>query len=411
MDFPRQVAGTATTDRSGDNAKFDCRQLLDPRRLTIMMWDQAYLVRHLPGESFADYEKVLTEAVERGYNTVRIDPLPNLIDLAKPQTVLHWDDPQRPFFPWGNLHACTGPVGQWLIEFMQRLLKKGLYYTLSSWWFDESNWCGKEGISPAVKRIPRNHTEAAEIWLPFLAQWKRMFGFDHLVYVDIHNEVPFFMKGYKQLLKEKVGLDWDKGLPFTSEQVDFLSQDLNGAMRILQREFPELRFTASIHGDVRWCSVPLHFDCLDVHFYLDADQRWVNRTKFDEWVTAGIYDDDSWFREFSDRCAKTRNAVMPMLFQRQQQRLADFAAWSGRHGMPLTTSESWSSWYYYDHPDLDWAWLLEWAEMTVEGAIAHGMWGWTPHNYVQPQFENWKDVSWHRRLTEKFLRGGTIGVR
>ena len=250
MDFPRQVAGTATTDRSGDNAKFDCRQQLDPRRLTIMMWDQAYLVRHLPGESFADYEKVLTEAGERGYNTVRIDPLPNLIDLAKPQTVLHWDDPQRPFFPWGNLHACTGPVGQWLIEFMQQLLKRGLYYTLSSWWFDESNWCGKEGISPVVRRVPRNHTEAADIWMPFLAQWKKTFGFNNLVYVDIHNEVPFFMKGYKQLLKEKVGLDWDKGLPFTSEQVDFLSQDLNSAMRILQREFPELRFTASIHGDV-----------------------------------------------------------------------------------------------------------------------------------------------------------------
>jgi Sugar-binding cellulase-like len=95
-----------------------------------------------------------------------------------------------------------------------------------------------------------------------------------------------------------------------------------------------------------------------------------------------------------------------MLFQRQQQKLANFASWAGRYGMPLTTSESWSTWYYIDHPDLDWEWLLEWAEMTVDGAIAHGMWGWTPHNYVQPQFENWKDAGWHRRLTSRFLNGG-----
>ncbi|MGA3244698.1 MAG: cellulase-like family protein [Bacteroidota bacterium] len=405
MDFPQQVTARTAQGNSGSDAKFDCRELLNPPRLTIMMWDQAYLVRHLPGESFADYEKVLGEAAERGYNTVRIDPLPNLIDLERPQTILSWADPQRPYLPWGNCHACSGPVGKWLIEFMQTLLKRGLYYTLSTWWFDETNWCGKGGISPTVQRIPRDHREAADIWISFLTQWKKMFGFERLVYLDIHNEVPFFMKGYKQLLKEKVGLDWDQGLPFTSEQIDFLAQDINGAMRMLQREFPELRFTASIHGDERWLSVPLHLDCLDVHFYLDADQRWVNRTRFDEWVTGGIYTDDAWFKEFSDRCKKARNAVMPMLFQRQQQRLADFASWAGRYGMPLTTSESWSTWYYIDHPELEWDWLLEWAEMTVNGAIAHKMWGWTPHNYVQPQFENWKDVSWHRRLTSRFLNG------
>ena len=67
------------------------------------------------------------------------------------------------------------------------------------------------------------------------------------------------------------------------------------------------------------------------------------------------------------------------------------------------TSESWAAWYYYDSPDLDWGWLLEWASWSVEDAIEYKMWGWTPHNYCQPQFANWQDVKWHRRLTEKFL--------
>ena len=71
---------------------------------------------------------------------------------------------------------------------------------------------------------------------------------------------------------------------------------------------------------------------------------------------------------------------------------------------PITTTEAWSSWYYFDSPALDWRWLLDWSEWSVDDAIDAGMWGWTPHNYVQPHFANWRDVGWHRRLTDRFLR-------
>ena len=57
-------------------------------------------------------------------------------------------------------------------------------------------------------------------------------------------------------------------------------------------------------------------------------------------------------------------------------------------GSPLTTSESWASWYYFDDPKLDWGWLLDWAKWSVDDAIACKFWGWTPHNYAQPQFAN-----------------------
>jgi hypothetical protein len=99
-----------------------------------------------------------------------------------------------------------------------------------------------------------------------------------------------------------------------------------------------------------------------------------------------------------------RNAVGPMLRARQRARLAAFAHWAEQFGMPLTTSESWASWYYYDSPDLDWSWLLEWAEHSVEDAVEFRMWGWTPHNYCHPTFKNWQDVRWHRRLTDRFLK-------
>jgi len=362
------------------------------------MWDQAFLLRHAPGESYADYDRVLDEASERGYNTLRLDPLPQLLDLTQPERVFSWPDPGTPFMPWGWNKAVAGPVGVWLIEFMEKLLTRKLHYTLSAWWFTDQS---SNNPFAQGSQAPRSHREAASLWAKMLRDWQRRFGFEGLVYVDIANEVPYFLPDYLKTIETVTGAGWS--VPrFTTAQIQFLADDLNAAMAFLQREFPELRFTASIHGDPRWLEVPLDFDCLDVHFYAEADPRWRERTRFAEYMPH-LFTHDDWHASFSERCAKTERSVAPMLRARQRNKLAAFAAWSVERGMPLTTSESWASWYYYDSPHLDWGWLLNWAEWSVEDAIEFGMWGWTPHNYCQPQFANWRDLHWHRRLTEKFI--------
>jgi len=400
MDFPLQESTQASRPEPiKSTSQFDMREGLNPRRLTIVMWDQAFLLRHVPGESYEDYDQVLDETIQRGYNTLRLDPLPQLIDLEHPEKTFSWLDPHTPYMPWGWNKAVEGPVGAWLIEFMQKVHQKKLNYTLSAWWFTQQS--GNNAF-PAASLAPRTHVEAAELWHKLLSNWKQRFGFEGLVYVDIANEVPYFLPGFMQSIKEKTGTGWSGGDHFTQNQIEFLSQDLNAAMQLLQREFPELRFTASIHGDTRWLDVPVQFDCLDVHFYADMDPRWTSRTRFPEYMP-GLFTDASWHKEFSDRCTLTSQAITPMLRARQRSCLAAFAAWSEHNGMPLTTSESWAAWYYYDSPDLDWGWLLEWASWSVEDAIEYKMWGWTPHNYCQPQFTNWQDVKWHRRLTGKFL--------
>jgi hypothetical protein len=404
MDMPAQVASTSRTSSAVSAAAggYDPRNHLNPRRLTMAMWDQAFLLRHGPGGSFADWDRVLDETVERGYNTVRLDPMPQWIDLSQPDRELHWPDPQAPYLPWDWNTAVTAPAGRWLIEFMEKLhARPSLHYTLSAWWFGLVP--GGSLMGPPPLGQPANFTEGAEMWAVMLREWKRRFGFDRLVYFDIANEVPYFFPGFLERMKKECGLDWGTAAAFSPAQAAAIAGEMNPALAALRREFPELRFTASIHGDLRWLDVPLELDCLDVHFYADADPRWVQRTKFHEHMP-DLSKRSDWHADFSDRCRKTAAAMAPMLRQRQRAKLMRFAHWSAERGMPLTTTESWASWYMFDSPDLDWGWLLDWAEWSVEDAIDAGMWGWTPHNYVQPHFANWADVRWHRRLTDRFLR-------
>ncbi len=400
MDFPmQQPSARKMSGSSARSGAFDMRKQLTPERLTIVMWDQAYLLRHGPGGSFQDFDRVLDETIERGYNTLRLDPMQQWIDLAEPDKILSWPDPKQPYMPWCWNTAVSGPVGRWQIEFMEKVLKRrhDLSYTLSSWWF-----CGENGPTP--RRTPRTHMEAAEMWVELLTQWKSRFGFDGLVYVDLENETPFFLPGFMdRFSKAGEGQIAAPGC-YPPGQAQLLTSELNDAMRYLRAEFPELLFTTSIHGDLRWLDLAVEFDCLDVHFYSDADPRWQVRTKFHS-AMSKFFTETAWQKDFSDRCMKTHRAMAPMLRAAQRDKLRQFAQWAEARGMPLTTSESWAAWFYIDSPDLDWGWLLDWSAWSVDDAVEFGMWGWTPHNYCQPHFANWQDIAWHQRLTERFLKG------
>lgn len=401
---PAVPPGAAGKSEAVPARRYDLREDLKPRRLTMAMWDEAYALRHTAGESMAAPGMVLDEAVERAYNTLRLDPMPQWIDLRNPQRVLKWPDPHQPLMPWLWNKEVEGPVGKWVIEFVEQLLRRpSLHYTLSAWWFMP----GVPDTPPVPEplRRPASLAEGAEMWVTQLRDWQRRFGFERLLYVDIANETPYFFPGILARLETATGTPFGAGPRLTSAQVDFLAQEINGALALLRGEFPELRFTTSLHADSRWLDVPLELDCLDVHFFADMDARWSQRTRFNEFLGDHLFETDRWFAEFSERATKTSVAVAPMLRAKQRRKMQEFANWAGHLGAPITTSEAWASWYYVDHPKLDWGWLLDWSTHACDDAIDCGFWGWTPHNYAAPQFANWKDVNWHRTLNERFLNG------
>lgn len=388
MEYPLQQTSRSKMKGGSFGGNFDMRNWLTPKRMTAIMWDFAFITRHMKGDAFEDYDRVLDEAIERGYNTIRIDPMPHSIDLSKPELIISRPPlEEKPLHPWDRSGAFEGPAGEWLIEFMEKLLKRRLYYSLSAW-----------NLEPFVNGWQAsNLKDITEKWKLMLREWKKRFGFENCLYVDLSNEYPYFLNEHMDRTIKQNNGRWSPAWN------TFIKNEVNSCLRDLRTEFPELRFMVSLHGDVKWIEVGLELDVMDIHFYSDADPRFNDRTLFD--VNAGqFFRNDDKYKDFSDRSMKSHKAMAPMYRARQRSKLASFAAWSKDSGIPLITTESWASWFYRDHKDLDWSWLLEWAEWSLEDAIDFDMWGWTPHNYCQPQFENWKDERWHRRLTDKFLR-------
>ncbi len=394
MQFPSQQSGSSgSASLTGGN--YDMRNFLNPRRLTMVMWDQAFLLRHRPDEAFGDWDRVLDETIERGYNTLRLDPMPQSIDLSDPNRELTWKGDQGQYMPWCWVNEITAPAGRWLLEFMQKAVDRGLYMTLSTWWFTGAH-------TPASTTVPSSTMEGAEMWAKMLRIIEKEVGFERIVYVDYANEMPYFFPNFMKQLNEVQG---SAGYEYTPETKAWLIEQLDKPLFALQDEFPGLRFTHSIHGDPRWTTVGLKsFDCLDAHFYSDADPRWATRTRFRDLTSNGkMFRDASGYKDFSDRANATYKAIGPMMHAYQRNRIRQFAEWSQTAGLPLTCTEGWSSWFYVDHPDLDWGWLLDYSERAIDDAIEYGFWGVTPHNYAQPHFANWKDVRYHRRINDKFL--------
>ncbi|HCI12189.1 MAG TPA: hypothetical protein DFK55_16060, partial [Alcanivorax sp.] len=63
--------------------------LPDLGRLALTCWDYAWPLRREYGPGGGAVERALDEAVERGFNAVRLDPYPHL--LATPANSVHLD--------------------------------------------------------------------------------------------------------------------------------------------------------------------------------------------------------------------------------------------------------------------------------------------------------------------------------
>jgi hypothetical protein len=377
------------------------------------MWDYSWLTQHYPGGAFADFSKAADELLERGFNTVRIDAFPLVIGALNSDgesiTI-----PGNPLANWGlsdrdREHALVRE----LVDFMRAMKRRGLSVILSSWGQDCKEYSDRK---LALARNRGGFRQAWERTLDILGSHDLL---DHVLYVDLDQEFPYFSPFQNELNElakkpatarsveaamEETG-QGDQGLArmaWKPAQLDYVRTLFTEMFSSFQSRYPGLRFTYSLTSffkELRSLGLRM-FDVLELHLWIHSP-RFDNRTGFNQLTKDR---GQRGYKDYARRIAATLETVGPMLVQEMRNQLAFAKAWSEEIAAPVVTTEAWGPWWHMDHPDLDWSWLRDWCEQCMTLAAEHKFWGVTPWNYSHPYWKNWSDVAWYRKVNQRFLR-------
>jgi|AntDeeMetagen681_2_1112603.scaffolds.fasta_scaffold03731_2 hypothetical protein len=347
----------------------------------IAMWDFSWLERRYAGGGYEDWDRVLDELVERGYDAVRIDAYPHLVSRDPDQT---WTLP--PAFEasdWGAPDTCEVTVGPALTEFVGKCAERDVAVALSSW-FREDETGARRGIwTPA---------DLATVWIDTLDHLADAGLLDAVAWVDLCNEfplsvwAPFFNDPDDD--RSSLGRDTPAGRRWINESIAGVRE-----------AYPDQEYCLSETAGPgkEWGREPAdEMDFVETHLWL------MNTTDYYPW---GSFDHDidhrahyEWVRDVG----RDRYRADPDRWQAALEAEIEAAAeWSRDVGLPLATTESWATIHFKDWPGLEWDWIKELCAVGTRKAAETGRWtALSTSNFCGPQFSGmWDDVEWHREQT------------
>lgn len=352
--------------------------------LAITMWDFSWLERRWPGAGYEDWDLILDELKERGYDAVRIDPYPHLLAI----------DPQREWelLPvwtqqsWGSPALNRVSIQPALNQFLQKCRERGIRVGLSSWFRQD------RADSRMLLKTPQDLGNA---WLRTLESIAEAGLLDTLLYVDLCNEfplpfwAPFFTSQGNQ--EEKMMRNSSAGRRWMEESI-----------AVVRDAFPDLTYSFSFITEYDKEQDVSFLDFLELHIFMTM---W---SDFDQQVGYTYEFDDSKGYENMVQKAEALYRSDPEKWKMAINSGIELAAqWSRASGKQLITTEGWGVVNYKDWPLLNWEWVKELCEYGVRQASATGLWvAMTTSSFCGPQFVGmWRDKEWHRRLTDVIHSG------
>jgi hypothetical protein len=87
-------------------------------------------------------------------------------------------------------------------------------------------------------------------------------------------------------------------------------------------------------------------------------------------------------------------------------RMSDIAYTAANHNIVCGNTEGWGPIFWFDHPELDWLWVKESADVCVDLALKHENYKFIcTSNFTHPQFKGmWDDVKWHQAITTRIKK-------
>jgi len=368
------------------------------------MWEFSWLVRRFGDEDeYRDWDRVLDELCERGYDCIRIDAFPHLVAEGADgsRNEIFRILPQNPRFPWGNHQLVEVEPRRSLLAFMTKARERGLTLGLSTWFCDDKLH-RRAGI-----RTPEDY---ARIWGETLALLEAEGLLDCVAWVDLCNEFPLGLWAYGAY-REIFGthpLNVPRMMrPWSRRARAAVQRYYDLAIPPLKARWPDLRFTFSVQHiggrEVRGLDTAA-WDLVEPHVWLSeggAFQVLSNQLgallclpgaiPVQARVAAPLY--------------RARRKAWLCELGRRMDLWADWAQDQGN--LPLVTSEGWGPINYDDVTPggHEWGWVKDVCGEAVGMAIDRGWLGTCTSNFAQPQFQGmWRDVAWHRELTD-LIRG------
>ena len=350
------------------------------RPRAIAMWEFSWIERRWPGAGYEDWDRALDELVERGYNTVRIDPFPHLLAADPHKEWLLW--PEWSVQDWGSPDVNRIVLLPALFEFLGKCRERRVMVGLSTWYRKDDADTRMKITGPEV---------IAANWIRTLELIEQAGFLDSILYVDLCNEWPG--EDWAPFMKPLTYGQWDQPASLAWMQK---------AIVLVRERYPQMPLFFSVAtGHMR--SFEEHdlsyFDLMDPHI-------WMAQTRNGEYYNEVGYH----YGRFDTKGYTNMSLKAEQVYRERphywQEGLSDaiqqFAEMSRKIRMPLITTECWGVVDYKDWPLLKWDWVKDLCVLGVQQAAASGRWlGMASSNFCGPQFVGmWRDKQWHQRVTE-----------
>lgn len=378
----RGSLNSVTSSNGGETRPSPETKAVRPR--AIAMWDFSWLERRWPGAGYEDWDMVLDQLKERGYNAVRIDAYPHLVgeDPNREYVLLPvWDQNM-----WGSPAVNRVRVQPALNEFIARCKARDIKVGLSSWYREDTDNIRMKIVSPA---------KMAENWIKTLDSIRKQNLLDALLYVDLCNEWPgdIWTPYFKNDPPEKTWGYWH-----TDKSMEFM----RNSIAVLRDACPEIPLCFSFTG-----GEPKLYATKDLSFFdLLEHHTWMAQ------INDGEYDKKTGYKydRFSSESYKSLAANYERVYREKPEYwrkilideihlVADSAKAAG---LPLITTECWAIVDFKDWPLLNWEIVKELGALGTETAAATGQWAAiATSNFCGPQFVGmWRDIGYHLKLTQ-----------
>lgn len=359
----------------------------------LAMWDHSVFSRRFGDEAeFADWDRCLDGLVERGYDCIRIDAWPHLLDSTSDEFTLV---PQRKRWMWGNHTPVSIHPKTQVRELIEKAVRRDIKIGLSSWFQPDTS-----GHRARV-RTPEDYARVWSRTLEHLSDFH-----DHILWVDLCNEFPLAVWS-PSAWRDITHTRWPNIVPLLRPfrvRERRRMEAYFGAIEPLRARWPKLRYTVSFQdmvGSRNFRQLNLSsFDLLEVHVWLSNDPGFLlasgQSTAVLELPGSGPL--HRFLGPLAWRGAK------PHWVRALARRMDAWGAASRSNGnLPLYNSEGWASTMYVDarhSSGREWRWVKEACAAAIELAIERGWEGICTSNFCQPSFPGmWNDIQWHREMT------------